>query len=59
MSVRSLAITMGVGVAAGAVGILMMSRNNPTRKLAAQAACKVEDVASKVADKLTDKMDFM
>ena len=59
MSVRSLAITMGVGVAAGAVGILMMSRSNPTRKLAAQAASKVEDVAAKVTDKLADKMDFL
>ena len=59
MSVRSLAITMSIGAAAGAVGILMMSRSNPTRRLAAQAASKVEDVASKVADKLTDKMDFL
>ena len=58
MSVKTLAITMGVGAAAGAVGILMMSRTNPTRKLAAQAANKVEDVAWKVTDKLTQKMDL-
>lgn len=58
MSVKTLAITMGVGAAAGAVGILMMSRTNPTRKLATQAANKVEDVAWKVTDKLTQKMDL-
>ena len=58
MSVKSLAVTMGLGAAAGAVGILMMSKSNPTRKLAAQAANKVEDAAQKVTDKFTEKMDF-
>lgn len=58
MSIKSLALTMGIGVAAGAVGILMMSRTNPTRKLAAEAATKVEDVAIKLTDKLTQKMDM-
>ncbi len=58
MSVKSLAVTMGLGAAAGAVGILMMSKSNPTRKLAAQAANKVEDAAQKVTDKITEKMDF-
>ncbi len=58
MTVKTLAITMGVGAAAGAVGILMMSRNNPTRRLAAQAANKVEDAAWKVSDKLVQKFDM-
>lgn len=58
MTVKGLALTMGLGAAAGAVGILMMSRSNPTRKLAAQAANKVEDVAWKVSDKLTQKFDL-
>ena len=58
MSVKGWALTMGIGAAAGAVGILMMSRNNPTRKLAAQAASKVEDVASKVTDKIATKIDM-
>lgn len=58
MGLKGLAITMGIGAAAGAVGILMMSRNNPTRKLAAQAANKVEDAAQKVTDIITEKMDF-
>ena len=58
MSVRGWAGTMGIGAAAGAVGILMLSRTNPARKLAAQAANRVEDVAWRVSDKLTDTFDL-
>lgn len=58
MQLKGWAITMGLGAAAGAVAILMMPRNNPARKLAAQAANKVEDVAWKVSDKLTDKFEM-
>ena len=58
MKLKGWALTMGVGAAAGAVGILMMSKANPTRKLAAQAANKVEDAAWKVSDKLTRKFDL-
>ena len=38
MQLKGLAITMGIGAAAGAVAVLMMPKNNPARKLAAQAA---------------------
>ncbi len=58
MSVKGWAVTMGIGAAAGAVAILMMPKNNPTRRLAAQAANKVEDAAWKVSDKLTQKYDL-
>ena len=58
MGVNGWAITMGIGAAAGAVAIMMMPRNNPTRKLAAKAADKVEDVAWKVSDKLTNKFEL-
>ena len=58
MKLTGWALTMGVGAAAGAVGILMMSRSNPTRKLAAKAANKMEDVAWKVSDKLTNEFDL-
>ena len=58
MQMRSLAITMGLGAAAGAVAVMMMPKNNPTRKLAAKAANKVEDIAWKVSDKLTDSVDM-
>lgn len=55
---KSLAITLGLGAAAGAVAILMMPRTNPTRRLAATAACKVEDAAMKLGDKLEQKLDM-
>lgn len=58
MGIKGWAVTMGIGAAAGAVAILMMPRNNPTRRLAAQAANKVEDAAWKVSDKLTQKFDM-
>ena len=60
MTIKGWAITAGLGAAAGAVAVLMMPRSNPTRKLAAKAANKVEDVAWKVSDTLNNKlaMDF-
>lgn len=58
MSVKGLAIALGVGAAAGAVAILAMPRNNPTRRLAAKAANKMEDVAWKVSNRLMDEFDM-
>ena len=58
MKMRGWAITMGLGAAAGAVAIMMMPRNNPTRRLAAKAANKVEEAAWKVSDKLTHEFDL-
>lgn len=58
MSVKGWAVTMGIGAAAGAVGILMLSRTNPARRLAAQAANRMEDVAWRVSDKLSDTFDL-
>ena len=58
MKLKGWAITMGLGAAAGAVAIMMMPKNNPTRKLAAKAASKVEDAAWKLSDKLTQEMDM-
>ena len=54
MGVKGWAITAGLGAAAGAVAILMMPRNNPTRKLAAKAANKMEDVAWKLEDRMNN-----
>lgn len=58
MHLKGWAITMGLGAAAGAVAILAMPRNNPTRRLAAKAANKVEDAAWKLSDKLTSEFDM-
>ena len=57
MSVKGWAITAGVSAAAGAVAILMMPRTNPTRRLAAKAANKMEDVAWKIEDRM-NQMDM-
>jgi hypothetical protein len=59
MGMKGLAITMGLGVAAGAVAIMMVPRNSPVRKIATKAANKVEDVAWKVSDKLNQATDMM
>ena len=59
MELRGLAITMGLGAAAGAVAVLMMPKNNPTRKLAAKAAEKVETTAQKLTNKIGAEMDMM
>jgi hypothetical protein len=58
MHLKGLAITMGIGAAAGAVAIMMMPKTNPTRKLAAKAASKVEDLAWNVSDKLNQEFDL-
>ena len=58
MGVKGWAITAGLGAAAGAVAILMMPRTNPTRKLAAKAANKMEDVAWKVSGSISNKLDM-
>lgn len=58
MQLKGFAIGLGLGAAAGAVAILAMPRNNPTRKLAAKAANKMEDVACKMTSKLTDELDM-
>ena len=57
MKLTGWAVTAGLGAAAGMVGVMMMSRQNPVRKLAAKAANKAEDLAWKVEDKMMD-MDF-
>ena len=58
MDMKGWAVSMGLVAAMGAVAVLMMPRSNPTRKLAAKAANKVEDVAWKVGDKLTQEFDL-
>lgn len=50
---KSCAIFFGLGAAAGAVAILMMPKHNITRRLADQAADKVECAAQKLSSKLT------
>ena len=58
MGIKGWALTAGLGAAAGAVAIMMMPRQNPARKLAAKAACKVEDAACRMTNMITDKIDM-
>lgn len=58
MGMKTVIASMGIGAAAGAVAVLMMPHSNPTRQLAAKAAEKVENAATKVTDKLTREMDM-
>ena len=52
MKLTGLAVTAGLSAVAGAVAVLAMPRNNPTRKLAAKAANKVENLAWKLEDRM-------
>ena len=58
MNLKGIALTLGVGAAAGAVAIRMMPRNNPTRKLAAKAASAVEDAAVRLTESVSEKLDM-
>ena len=49
---KAWAFTLGLGAMIGAIAILAMPRDNPTRKLADQAAQKVEDAVSQLGNKL-------
>ena len=59
MGMKGWALTAGIVAAAGAVAVLMMPRTNPTRRLAAKAANRMEDVAWKVSDTINEKLDGM
>lgn len=59
MKLTGLAVTAGIGAAMGAVAVLMMPRQNATRRLAQKAANKVEDAAFMAADAISSKMDPM
>lgn len=47
-------IALGLGAVIGAVAILMMPRENLTRKLASQTASKLEETANKISNKLSN-----
>lgn len=58
VGMKGLALTLGLGAAAGAVAILMMPKNNPTRELATKAAMRVEDAAQQLGSKISREMDL-
>lgn len=56
MQTKGLAITLGIGAAAGALAIMMLPKQSPARQLVSKAANKVEDAAWMVSDKLNQKI---
>ena len=58
MNIRNFAITMGIGVAAGAVAAMMLPKQSAARKLVSKAADKVEDAVQTVTNKLTQDTDM-
>ena len=52
MSTKGWLLSMGIGAAVGAVAVMMLPQQSTARKLANQAADKVEDVAHQLADKM-------
>lgn len=59
MNMKGLALTLGLGAAAGAVAIMMVPKQSPARKLAYKAAARVEDAASQAVNKISQRMDQM
>ena len=58
MKLTGLAISMGVGLAAGAITALMLPRQGAARKAIQKAADAVEDAAMTMGDKIVDKMEM-
>lgn len=48
----SYVLSIGLGMAAGAVAVLMMPRQNPARRMASKAAAEVEDAVCEVSSRL-------
>ena len=59
MKLTGLAISMGVGLAAGAVTAMMLPKNCTARKMAEKAADAVEDAAMTAKNKINCKLDSM
>jgi hypothetical protein len=59
MKLTGFAISMGVGLAAGAVTAMMLPRDCTARKLTQKAANAVEDAAMNAKYKINNKLDSM
>ena len=56
MNLKVWPIALGAGMAAGAVAVLMMPYNNPTRKLASKTAHKMESAMTDAAEMMANKL---
>ena len=58
MQMKGLALSMGLGAAAGAVAAMMLPKQSNARKLVNKAADKVESAVQTVTNKLTQESDM-
>lgn len=58
MKLTGLAVSMGIGIAAGAVTAMMLPRQSGTRRAIQKAANAMEDAAMNMGSKITHKMDM-
>lgn len=58
MKLSGIALTMGIGAAAGAVAVMMLPKQSTARKLASKAADKVELAAWKAGNKINQLVDM-
>lgn len=56
MRMSGWAVTMGVGIAAGAVATMMLPKQSTARKMVNKAADAVLDAAEQLVDKMDQKM---
>lgn len=56
MRMSGWAVTMGVGIAAGAVAAMMLPKQSTARKMVNKAADAVSDAAEQLVDKVDQKL---
>ncbi len=59
MEMKGLAMTLGIGAAAGAVAVMLLPRQSAARRMVDKAAEKVEDTAHNMTQKISQKLDQM
>ena len=55
---KGLAISMGLGVAVGAIAVMMLPRQSSARKLVNKAANATQDAVQRVTNKISDAVDM-
>lgn len=56
MNGKMIAASMGLGVVAGAVAVMMLPRQNAARRLAKRTAVEVEDAMAEAANRIGKMM---
>ena len=56
MKMRSFLLTMGAGMAAGALGVMMLPKNSDAYRMTKQAAKAIQSEAEKAVDAISSAM---